>query len=222
MCTQSLFLIEQLIKSIVHARDLEEADQAEAETSRQPGPSNARASHLVSYLPTPSPLKTRKRKFSFPSTVTTRRFFRVHATNDKVAQEKIKNKKKEKGKRSTLGDISHPSHFLFFLSFSLYLSLETLNFFFKTVEEKFENGFSECYMCSGSCIGVECVSGISGRHSSPRREHSYAAWLQQQICAGTKRRRALSSSCLLNFVYFIVFFCLSRTYCLDDEKTEGK
>lgn len=123
MCTQSLFLIEQLIKSIVHARDLEEADQAEAGTSRQPGPSNARASHLVSYLPTPSPLKTRKRKFSFPSTVTTRRFFRVHATNDKVAQEKIKNKKKEKGKRSTLGDISHPFTFpllpqLLSLSFS--------------------------------------------------------------------------------------------------------
>lgn len=108
----------------------------------------------------------------------------------------------------------HPSHFLFFLGFSLYLSLETLTFFFKTEEEKIENGFSECYMCSGSCIGVECVSGISGRHSSPRRGHSSAAWLRQQLCAGT----TTTSSC---FVEFRVFY-LSRTYCLDDEKTEGK
>jgi hypothetical protein len=49
----------------------------------------------------------------------------------------------------TLGDISHPSHFLFFLIFSisLYLFLETPTFFFKTVKEKIENGFLECYMC---------------------------------------------------------------------------
>jgi hypothetical protein len=49
----------------------------------------------------------------------------------------------------TLGDISHPSHFLFFLIFSisLYLFLETPTFFFKTVKEETKNGFLECYMC---------------------------------------------------------------------------
>jgi hypothetical protein len=49
----------------------------------------------------------------------------------------------------TLSNISHPSHFLFFLIFSisLYLFVETPTFFFKTVKEKTENGFLECYMC---------------------------------------------------------------------------